>query len=109
MNIASPLGGDDYFQEVDPSYFRGDIRSTENVVAFIEGSEKPEQVVVISSHYDHIGINDDGQINNGADDDGSGTLVSWRSPRPLKKPLKMATARNAASFFCTIPERKKAS
>lgn len=74
MNIPSPLGGDDYFQEVDPSYFRGDIKSTENVVAYIEGSEKPEQVVVISSHYDHIGINDDGEINNGADDDGSGTV-----------------------------------
>lgn len=74
MNIPSPLGGDDYFQEVDSGYFRGDIKSTENVVAYIEGSEKPEQVVVISSHYDHIGINDDGEINNGADDDGSGTV-----------------------------------
>ena len=107
MNIPSPLGGDDYFQEVDPSYFRGDIKSTENVVAYIEGSEKPEQVVVISSHYDHIGINDDGQINNGADDDGREPWVSWRSPRPLKKPLKMATVRNALYFFFTIPERKK--
>jgi Zn-dependent M28 family amino/carboxypeptidase len=31
--------------------------------------------VVISSHLDHIGVNADGAINNGADDDGSGTVA----------------------------------
>ncbi len=53
--------------------------SSENVAAFIEGSDLKDEVVVISSHYDHIGINpagnEDGDtINNGADDDGSGTV-----------------------------------
>ncbi len=49
--------------------------STENVVAYIEGSEKPDEYIVISSHLDHIGISRDGNINNGADDDGSGTVA----------------------------------
>ncbi len=49
--------------------------STENVVAYIEGSEKPNEYVVISAHLDHIGISRDGSINNGADDDGSGTVA----------------------------------
>ncbi|MFM7233097.1 MAG: M28 family peptidase [Flavobacteriales bacterium] len=46
----------------------------ENVLAFIEGSdpELKNEVVVVSAHYDHIGITN-GQINNGADDDASGT------------------------------------
>ena len=48
---------------------------TENVIAVIKGSEKPEEYVVISSHLDHIGVNADGNINNGADDDGSGTVA----------------------------------
>ena len=52
--------------------------STENVVAFIEGSDPAlkDQVVVVSSHYDHIGMRPDpvDGINNGADDDGSGTV-----------------------------------
>ena len=48
---------------------------SENVVAFIKGSEKPEEYVIISSHLDHIGVTADGQINNGADDDGSGTVA----------------------------------
>lgn len=49
--------------------------SSENVVAILKGSEKPEEYVVISSHLDHIGVNSDGEINNGADDDGSGTVA----------------------------------
>lgn len=54
--------------------------TSENVLAFIEGSdpELKDEVVVISSHYDHIGIdngNEEDTINNGADDDGSGTVA----------------------------------
>ena len=75
LDLVSPLGGDDYFQEVPTSYFRGgNIKPTENVVAFLKGSEKPDEILVISSHYDHVGIDDQGRIYNGADDDGSGTV-----------------------------------
>ena len=47
---------------------------TENVMAYLEGGDKKDEVLVVSSHYDHIGISPDGQINNGANDDGSGTV-----------------------------------
>lgn len=48
--------------------------ATENMVAFLEGTDLKDEVLVISSHFDHIGQNEDGTvINNGADDDGSGT------------------------------------
>lgn len=55
--------------------------TTENVVAFIEGSdpELKDEVVIISSHYDHVGIDpsrEGDQIFNGADDDGSGTVAT---------------------------------
>jgi len=46
----------------------------ENVLGFIEGSDRREEVVVISCHYDHLGMKD-GEIYNGADDDGSGTTA----------------------------------
>jgi Zn-dependent M28 family amino/carboxypeptidase len=45
----------------------------ENVLAFIEGTDLKEEVVVVTAHYDHIGKKGD-EINNGADDDGSGTV-----------------------------------
>ena len=77
--IQSPIGGNDYFQEVPASYMnklsrRGILKDSENVVAFIEGSEKPKEIIVISAHLDHVGINKKGEVYNGADDDGSGTV-----------------------------------
>lgn len=47
---------------------------TENVMGYLEGTDKKDEVLVISSHYDHTGIDSQGRINNGADDDGSGTV-----------------------------------
>ena len=48
----------------------------ENVLAYMEGSdpELKDEVLVITSHYDHVGIID-GEVHNGADDDGSGTVT----------------------------------
>ncbi|GAA4378323.1 M28 family peptidase [Hymenobacter koreensis] len=50
------------------------VLASENVLGYIEGSDKKEEVLVVSAHYDHIGIID-GKIHNGADDDGSGTAA----------------------------------
>ncbi len=50
---------------------------SENVLGFLEGTDKKEEVVVITSHYDHVGFQmKDGKkvVYNGADDDGSGTV-----------------------------------
>ncbi len=52
---------------------------TENVVAVVPGSDLADEFVIVSAHLDHIGVEDaapggDG-INNGADDDGSGTVA----------------------------------
>ncbi len=43
-----------------------------NIIGFIEGSEFPNQYIVISAHYDHVGIKKE-VIYNGADDNASGT------------------------------------
>lgn len=74
-NIASPYGGSDYFQSIPTEHLRPNLKPSENVVAFIEGSVKPEEIVVISAHYDHLGMNSSGGIYFGADDDGSGTVA----------------------------------
>ena len=44
-----------------------------NVAAYIEGSDYPDEYIVITAHLDHVGIQN-GEIYNGADDDGSGTI-----------------------------------
>ena len=45
-----------------------------NVMGYLEGTDKKEEVLVISSHYDHVGVSSTGEVFNGADDDGSGTV-----------------------------------
>lgn len=61
--------------------------SSENVIAYIEGSEKPDEVIVISAHLDHIGI-EDGTVFNGADDDGSGTVAIIEIAEAFKEAQK---------------------
>lgn len=49
-----------------------DIVETENVVALIEGSEKADEYILISAHYDHLGSHR-GLVFHGANDNASGT------------------------------------
>lgn len=55
------------------------IRKNElaNVVAILPGKTKPEEIVLYSAHYDHLGVKpgEEGVIYNGADDDASGTTA----------------------------------
>lgn len=45
-----------------------------NIVGIVEGSDKKDEYLVISAHYDHVGKDNEGNIYYGADDDGSGTV-----------------------------------
>ena len=76
--ISFPKGATNYYQKVPASFLNAirndNLSDSENIWAFIEGSEKPNEIVVISAHYDHVGIKN-GEIYNGADDDGSGTVA----------------------------------
>ncbi|PKL84262.1 MAG: hypothetical protein CVV24_00865 [Ignavibacteriae bacterium HGW-Ignavibacteriae-3] len=55
-----------------------------NVVGLIEGTDPKlkDEFVVLSAHYDHIGTRR-GIVNNGADDDGSGTVAVLEAARRL--------------------------
>lgn len=48
--------------------------SSENVLGYVEGGDLKDEVIVVTAHYDHIGAHD-GEVYNGADDDGSGTVA----------------------------------
>lgn len=102
--IASPLGGDDYFQEIPGSYFKGrtDGKPSENVLAYIKGSEKPEEVIVISAHLDHMGIDNEGNIFNGADDDGSGTVAIMEMAKAFQKAVKDGNGPKRSILFLHV-------
>lgn len=50
----------------------GDVKHAANIVGYVEGREHPDRYIVITAHYDHLGISD-GEIFNGSDDNASGT------------------------------------
>lgn len=53
---------------------KGEKLSSPNILGFLEGTDKKEEVLVITAHYDHVGMTGK-DIFNGADDDGSGTVT----------------------------------
>jgi hypothetical protein len=55
---------------------------TWNVLAKIEGTDEKEQVILLSAHLDHLGI-EDGRTYPGADDDASGTAAVMELARVL--------------------------
>jgi hypothetical protein len=91
MNISFPKGANDYYQPVPASFLNEkrnlNLPDSENIWAFIEGSDKKDEIVVISAHYDHVGIKN-GEIYNGADDDGSGTVALMEIARVFQKAKK---------------------
>lgn len=87
--VASPASPhiDNYYQHIPGGTFPRIKNDTENVLGFIEGSEKPEEILVVSAHYDHLGIHN-GEIYNGADDDGSGSVALLEIARAFKQAEK---------------------
>ena len=73
LELQAPQKYPKYEQTIHGEYFnRAADKSSANVLAYILGSEFPEEVLVISAHYDHLGMKGE-MVFNGADDNASGT------------------------------------
>ncbi len=62
----------DYLQKFSFTDRRENKFDGVNIIGFIKGKTTPNKYIVVSAHYDHVGVND-GEIYNGADDNASGT------------------------------------
>ncbi len=80
---------------------------SENVVAFLKGTTYPDEYVVISSHLDHIGVNADGDINNGADDDGSGTVALLEIAEAFKEAADAGQGPRRSIVFLHVTGEEK--
>ncbi|MCA8954070.1 MAG: M28 family peptidase [Planctomycetes bacterium] len=77
-----------------------------NVVGLLPGTGKRDEYVVVSAHYDHIGVGDpvDGDpIFNGADDDASGTTAVVLIAEAL---AKLPAPQRSILFVCFSAEEK---
>ncbi|GAA4231491.1 M28 family metallopeptidase [Postechiella marina] len=86
--IPSPFGTDNYYQDIPKSFLPKPYNASENVLAYIKGTEIPNELVIISAHLDHLGIEENGSINLGADDDGSGTVAIMQIAQAFNKAKK---------------------
>lgn len=55
-----------------------------NIVGFMKGKSKPNKYIIITAHYDHLGVKR-GKIYNGADDNASGTAALFGVGKYFKK------------------------
>ncbi len=79
---------------------------TENVIAYVEGSDSilKKEFIVISAHYDHLGIKN-GEIYNGADDNGSGTSALIELARIFQEAKKNnENPKRSILFICFTGE-----
>ncbi|HEX6307431.1 MAG TPA: M20/M25/M40 family metallo-hydrolase [Longimicrobiales bacterium] len=88
-----PVGGSSFLHEF--RFTRRDTAVTGvNVIGQVTGSELPSQYIVVTAHYDHVGIRD-GEIYNGADDNASGTaallaIADWFARNPPRHSMIFA-------------------
>lgn len=55
-----------------------------NLLGIIRGSEKPNEYIIMSAHYDHIGVAGSGDVYNGADDNASGVAAVLAAAKYFK-------------------------
>ncbi|WP_436514495.1 M28 family peptidase [Ekhidna sp. To15] len=79
---------------------------TENVLGFLKGTEKPDEVLIITSHYDHVGIIN-GEIHNGADDDGSGTVTVLEIAEAFSNAAAKNKGPKRSVLFMTVTGEEK--
>ncbi|HZW63369.1 MAG TPA: M28 family peptidase [Flavobacteriaceae bacterium] len=94
-------------QNIEVSYQNtGNQFHSENVLALIKGSQYPDEVIVISSHLDHEGIKD-GQIYNGADDDGSGSVAMLEIAEAFQEAVKDGNGPKRSILFLHVTGEEK--
>jgi len=102
--IGFPAALGSYYQKVPSESMKkyGEkLPDSENIMAYIEGSEKPNEVIVVSAHYDHVGTKD-GVVFNGADDDGSGTVAVMEIAQAFQEAKKKGYGPKRSILFLHV-------
>lgn len=79
-----------------------------NVLGYLEGSdpELKEELIVLTAHHDHEGIKD-GEIYNGADDDGSGVTAILEVAEAFAKAAEAGKGPRRSILFMTVTAEEK--
>jgi Zn-dependent M28 family amino/carboxypeptidase len=78
-----------------------------NVIGLMEGTDKKDEYVVLTAHYDHLGKRDDGTIYYGADDDGSGTVSVIEMAEAFAEAKAKGKGPRRSILFMTVSGEEK--
>ena len=104
IGVSHPKSMSNYFQKVPSAFMKswsGNLPDCENILAYIEGSEKPDELIIISAHYDHVGMKND-KIYAGADDDGSGTVAVMEIAKAFQQAKKNGNGPKRSILFLHV-------
>ena len=79
---------------------------TENVLGYVAGTDKKDELLILSAHYDHLGIRD-GKVYNGADDDGSGTVAVLEMAQAFAQAKKEGHGPRRSLLFLAVTGEEK--
>lgn len=97
-----------YKAEVELNYSKiTKTTQVSNVLALLEGTDKKDEYVVITAHYDHIGKRNDTTIYYGADDDGSGTTGILELAQAFVEAKKAGKGPRRSILFMTVSGEEK--
>ncbi len=82
-----------------------EIKSS-NVLGILPGTDKKDEYLFITAHYDHVGVID-GKVYNGADDDGSGTVSVIAMAEAFMKAKKEGRGPRRSIVFMTVAGEEK--
>ena len=99
LGLLAPDEYPEYTQMIPKEYFENRSEGpSPNVLAFIEGSKFPNEVVIISAHYDHLGMKGD-EVYNGADDNASGSSAVMELAQSFQMAKKQGNGPKRSILF----------
>ena len=78
-----------------------ELRHSTDVLAVLPGTDKADEYVFVTGHYDHLGMHD-GKIWFGADDDGSGTCAVLQIAKAFSAAAAAGKGPRRTMVFMTV-------
>lgn len=97
-----------YKASIDLSFYKTSKTAwASNVIGLLEGTDKKDEYVFITAHYDHVGKRGDTTIFYGADDDGSGTVSILELAEAYAKAKAAGKGPRRSIVFMTVSGEEK--
>ena len=116
-SLLSRIRDEDKFAQADYKVVKRKLRfnykeqsvekaNSSNIIAILEGTDKKDEYVFLTAHYDHIGKRGT-VINYGADDDGSGTVSVLEMAEAFAKAKAEGNGPRRSIVFMTVSGEEK--